>query len=84
MGVNLLFHVSSNRTRGNGLRLHQGRFRLEGSVGLNFWEPRQVVKSPFVKVFKKHIDVALRDMISGHGGDGLMVVLDDLSGLFQP
>ena len=24
------------------------------------------------------------DMVSGHGGDGLMVGLDDLSGLFQP
>jgi len=29
-------------------------------------------------------DVALRDMVSGHGGDGLMAGLDDLSGLFQP
>jgi len=26
---------------------------------------------------------ALGDMVSGHGGDGLMVGLDDLSGLFQ-
>ena len=26
---------------------------------------------------------ALEDMVSGHGGDGLMVGLDDLSGLFQ-
>ena len=25
-----------------------------------------------------------RDMVSGHGEDGLMVGLDDLSGLFQP
>ena len=30
------------------------------------------------------VDVALRDMVSGHGGDGLMVGLDDLRGLFQP
>jgi len=28
--------------------------------------------------------VALRDVVSGHGGDGLMVELDGLSGLFQP
>ena len=28
--------------------------------------------------------MALRDMVSGHGGDGLMVGLGDLSGLFQP
>jgi len=27
--------------------------------------------------------VALRDMVSGHGGDGLMVGLGDFSGLFQ-
>jgi len=30
------------------------------------------------------MDVALRDMVSRHGGDGLMVGLDDVSGLFQP
>ena len=29
----------------------------------------------------KRVDVALRDMVNGHGGDGLMVGLDDLSGL---
>jgi len=28
--------------------------------------------------------VALRDMVSGHGGDGLTVGLDDLTGLFRP
>jgi len=30
------------------------------------------------------MDVALRDMVSGHGGDGLMIGLDDLRGLSQP
>ena len=35
-------------------------------------------------VFKKHIYVALRDMVSGHGGDGLVGRLSDLSRLFQP
>jgi len=30
------------------------------------------------------VNVALRDMVSGHGGDGLMVGLGDLRGLFQP
>ena len=44
--------------------------------------PREVVKSPSLEVLKKH--VALRDVVSGHGGDGLTVALDDLSGLFQP
>ena len=32
----------------------------------------------------KRVDVALRDMVSGHGGDGLMVGLGDINGLFQP
>ena len=35
-------------------------------------------------VFSNHGDVALRDMVSGHGRDELMAGLDDLSGLFQP
>ena len=30
------------------------------------------------------VDVALRDMNSGHGGGGLMVGIGDLCGLFQP
>jgi len=34
--------------------------------------------------FKNCVDVALRDMVSDHGGDGLMVGVDDFSGLFQP
>ena len=39
-----------------------------------------MIKLPFLEVFKKRADVALRDMVSGHGGDGWMVGLDDLSG----
>ena len=42
------------------------------------------VKSPSLEVFKNCMDVAGRGMVSGHGGSGLMVGLDDLSGLFQP
>ena len=37
-----------------------------------------------LRVFRSHVDVALKDMVSGHGGDELMVVLDDLRDIFQP
>jgi len=42
------------------------------------------VESPPLKVFKSHEAVALSVMVSGHGGDGTMVGLDDVRGLFQP
>jgi len=42
------------------------------------------VVAPSLEVFMNCIDVALRAVGSGHGEDGLKVVLDDLSGLFQP
>lgn len=43
-----------------------------------------LVESSSLEVFKKYTDVKLRDMVSGHGGDGLTVGLDGLSSLFQP
>ena len=42
------------------------------------------MESPSLEVFKKRVGVALRAVVSGHGGDGLAVGLDVLSGLFQP
>ena len=45
---------------------------------------REVVESPFLKVFQRCVDVALRAVVSGHGGDGLVVGPGDLRGLFQP
>ena len=42
------------------------------------------MESPSLEVLKSHVGVALRDVGSGRGGDGLTVGLGDLRGLFQP
>ena len=35
------------------------------------------------EAFMNSGDVALRDVVSGHGGGGLVIGLEDLRGLFQ-
>ena len=37
--------------------------------------PKEVVVSPSLEVFKSHVNAALRDVVSGHGGDGLDSIL---------
>jgi len=45
--------------------------------------PREVVERPSLEVLKSRVDVALRDVVSGHGGDRLTAGLDDPCGLLQ-
>jgi len=50
-------------------------------MGSNIELPRLVVESPSTEGLKERGDVAPHE---GRGGDGLVVVLGDLRGLFQP
>ena len=39
------------------------------------------MESPSLEVVQNRVDVALRDVVSGHGGGGLIAGLDHFSGL---
>jgi len=70
VGVGIYSQIASKRMRGNGLKLCQGRFRLDIRKNLFLervvkhwnWLPREVVESPSLEVLKKHVGMALQNM----------------------
>ena len=90
----LFMRVDSDRTRGNGFKVGQGRFRLDirkkffTQRVLKHWNrlPKEVVDAPSLEAFKARLDVALGSLVwwlaTLHIVGGLK--LDDRCGPFQP
>ncbi|GAB0183273.1 hypothetical protein GRJ2_000792600 [Grus japonensis] len=70
-GEGLFTKAWSDRTRGNGLKLKEGRFRLDIGKKLfsvsvvRHWNrlPREAVAAPSLEVFKARLDGALGNLV---------------------
>lgn len=71
MDTGLFSQVTSQRMRGNNFSLCQRRVRLAIQKNVftirvvKHWGrlPRGVAESPSLNIFKRHVDVSLRDMV---------------------
>ena len=67
----LFMRVDSDRTRGNGFKLRQGRFRLDirrkffTQMVETHWNrlPKEIVDAPLLEAFKGRLDVALGSLV---------------------